>query len=148
MKQQEHIQTLIDKYLDGLTSETEEQELHRWFAAAGDNLPESWQPYKSLFAYIDAQREALLSHTPPAAAPQPARRRRIRLRRLVTAAAAAAVALIITVTTLHRRQPDSYAVIDGKVYTDSRTVNEQALEALQIVSSDYDDSFSALDMMK
>ena len=44
--------------------------------------------------------------------------------------------------------PQNYAVIDGVVYTNPKVINEQVDEALQTVSSNNEDPFSALDMMK
>lgn len=141
MKQEIRIQTLLDKYLDGSTSAAEEQELRRYFADNGDAVPGEWAPFRALFAYVDAERR-------PAAAPAGVRRRGgARLRLFITSAAAAA-AVVLAVLVYGHRSPESYAVIDGKVYTDRRTVTDEALDALQIVSSDCDESFDALQLMQ
>jgi hypothetical protein len=50
--------------------------------------------------------------------------------------------------TIAQPQPECYAVIDGKVYTDQEFVHHEALDALEDVSADSEDPFSALDMMK
>ena len=50
--------------------------------------------------------------------------------------------------TIAQPQPECYAVIDGKVYTDQEFVHNEALDALEDVSADSEDPFSALDMMK
>ena len=42
----------------------------------------------------------------------------------------------------------NYAVIDGKVYTSQKIINEQVDDALQTVSVEDDDPFSALDLMQ
>ena len=60
--------------------------------------------------------------------------------------AAACVVGVVLLTGI----PDSrenYAVIDGRVYTNRQVVEREAMEALQMVSADEEDSFSALDMM-
>ena len=54
MKQQE-IQTLIDRYLDGETTNDEERRLRQYFAET-QLVPPEWRPYKALFAW--EQREA------------------------------------------------------------------------------------------
>jgi hypothetical protein len=45
-------------------------------------------------------------------------------------------------------EPQNYAVIDGKVYTSQKVINEQVDDALQTVSVEDDDPFSALDLMQ
>ena len=123
MKQETRIQALLDKYLDGATSAAEEQELRRYFASAGEGVPDRWAPFKALFAYVDTERQVEAPLTVPHS------RAKARLRLFITSAAAA-------------------AVIDGKVYTDRATVTDEALDALQIVSSDCGDSFDALQLMQ
>ena len=71
----------------------------------------------------------------------------LRRLRVIGLTAAAAVALLLVVVKGNMGQPENYVVIDGKVYTDRHTVKQEALDALQIVSSDYDDSCDALEMM-
>ena len=68
-----------------------------------------------------------------------------------SAVAAAAVALVMLVpptdnAVTHTQQ--NYAVIDGKVYTSQKVINEQVDDALQTVSVEDDDPFSALDLMQ
>ena len=56
--------------------------------------------------------------------------------------------LIVGIQKIAQPQPECYAVIDGKVYTDQEFVHNEALDALEDVSADSEDPFSALDMMK
>ena len=65
MKQETRIQALLDKYLDGATSAAEEQELRRYFASAGEGVPDRWAPFKALFAYVDTERQAEAPLTVP-----------------------------------------------------------------------------------
>lgn len=141
MKQETRIQALLDKYLDGATSAAEEQELRRYFASAGEGVPDRWAPFKALFAYVDTESQAEAPLTVPHS------RAKARLRLFITSAAAAAV-IVFAVIMYGNRRPESYAVIDGKVYTDRATVTDEALDALQIVSSDCGDSFDALQLMQ
>lgn len=140
MKKEEYAKSLIGKYLNGETSNAEEQELREYFAGSGRNIPEEWLPYKALFAFVDGER----------AEAKPAKHHTAAIRILRRMAVAASVAAVVAaaVAIRHMQPEDGYAVINGKVYTDRQTVEKEALDALQVVSADYDDTFDALDMMK
>ena len=64
------------------------------------------------------------------------------------AAAAIIAFMLVGIQKIAQPQPECYAVIDGKVYTDQEFVHNEALDALEDVSADSEDPFSALDMMK
>lgn len=79
------------------------------------------------------------------------------LRRYLAISAAAAIALILTITGIRSisnhpwgdTQPECYAVIDGKVYTNPQKVHDEALDALQDIGPEgQDDAFEALEMIK
>ena len=79
------------------------------------------------------------------------------LHRYIAISAAAAIALILTITGIRSisnhpwgdTQPECYAVIDGKVYTNPEKVHDEALDALQGIGTEgQDDAFEALDMMQ
>ena len=87
--------------------------------------------------------------------PQKARQRS--LLRYISISAAAAIALVLTITGIRSisnhpwgdTQPECYAVIDGKVYTNPEKVHDEALDALQGIGEEgQDDAFEALDMMQ
>lgn len=87
--------------------------------------------------------------------PQKAKHRN--LRRYMAISAAAAIALILMITGIQSfsnhpwgdTQPECYAVIDGKVYTNPEKVHDEALDALQgIGTEEQEDAFEALDMMQ
>ena len=87
--------------------------------------------------------------------PQKAKQRS--LHRYIAISAAAAIALILTITGIRSisnpswgdTQPECYAVIDGKVYTNPQKVHDEALDALQGIGTEgQDDAFEALDMMQ
>ena len=141
MDKEKRAKALADKYLDGLTTADEERWLMDYLADDGNPVPQELATLKALAAYIGEERQA-------ATAPEaPRRSTKARLRFFITSAAAAA-AVVFAVVTYINRQDNSYAVIDGKVYTDRQTVNEEALDALQIVASDCDDTFDALELMQ
>ena len=46
------IQNLLDKYMDGATSNEEEARLRKYFEEHGNDIPEEWKSYRALFSYI------------------------------------------------------------------------------------------------
>lgn len=139
------IRMLIDRYMSGDTTNEEEATLRTWFRLAGDDIPEEWRPLRALFGFVDEELET------------PHRRNTllIALRRpriwISSAVAAAAIAIVMLVPSMNKAfapEPQNYAVIDGKLYTNQEVINEQVDEALQTVSAENDDPFSALDLMQ
>lgn len=147
MKKEEYIKQLLDKYLDGETSSAEERALRGYFTNKGNNIPEEWMPYRALFTYIAEERadEGETAETIDINVNKAGKAHR---RGWIYAAATAAAAILIAVVMISLpRSNDNYAVIDGKVYTNKKVVEDEALKALQMVSSDNDDNFDALKMM-
>ena len=147
-KNDEHIGALIDRYFDGETTAAEERELARFFRQAGDNISDEWRPCRAMMAYVDEERmaagRAATRHEGAVVVPMRRRRGlRVAVAALLAAACVVGVVLVKDIPDRH----DNYAVIDGRVYTDRQVVEREAMEALQMVSADEDDSFSALDMM-
>lgn len=139
------IRMLIDRYMSGDTTNEEEATLRTWFRLAGDDIPEEWRPLRALSCFVDEERET------------PHRRNTllIALHRpriwISSAVAAVAIVIVMFVTQMYNvstTTPQNYAVIDGKVYTNQEVINEQVDEALQTVSAENDDPFSALDLMQ
>lgn len=58
MKQlsQQQAGTLLDRYMDGLTTLEEEAALRRYFSTH-DDIPDEWQDYKVMFSYLDSGME-------------------------------------------------------------------------------------------
>ena len=162
---------LIGKYLDGTTTNAEEDRLRRYFAEVpADDMPEEWRVYKALFAWetghatagdvttrTDVEDKGLTEHVVTderQAAPDKdkAATRLAMMRRIdmLLASAAASVAILIAVAIGHVPQTDRqcYAVIDGRVYTDCEFVEREAEEALRLVAGSEDDAFDALRMMR
>lgn len=139
------IRLLVDRYMSGDTTNEEEAMLRTWFRLAGDDIPEEWRPLRALFSFVDEERETphrrntllIAMHRP-----------RIWISSAVAAAAIAIVMLVPSMNKAFAPEPQNYAVIDGKVYTNQEVINEQVDEALQTVSAENDDPFSALDLMQ
>lgn len=105
-------------------------------------------PYKALFAYIAEERADAAETAPTADSGLNKARKTGRHGWIYTAITAAAAILIAVVMIALPRQSDNYAVIDGKVYTNKKVVEEEALKALEMVSSDEEDNFGALELMR
>lgn len=154
------IRTLIDRYMSGDTTNEEETTLRTWFRLAGDDMPEEWRPLRALFSFVDEERETAEADDTATVSTTliPPQRRAALLRALhrpriwiSSAVAAAAVALVMLVPPMNKTfapEPQNYAVIDGKVYTSQKVINEQVDEAFQTVTVDNEDPFSALDLMQ
>ena len=166
------IQDLLDKYMDGATSNEEEATLRKYFEEHANDIPEEWESYRALFSYIgfeqmnlsqilkeeekkedsekkDIAKENIEKKEEGEMLKKKASRSRW-LKYFGTSVAAAAIIafLIVGIQKIAQPQPECYAVIDGKVYTDQEFVHHEALDALEDVSADSEDPFSALDMMK
>lgn len=154
------IRTLIDRYMSGDTTNEEETTLRTWFRLAGDDMPEEWRPLRALFSFVDEERETRETDDAATVSPTliPPQHRAALLRALhrpriwiSSAVAAVAVAIVMLVPPMNKAfapEPQNYAVIDGKVYTSQKVINEQVDDALQTVSVEDDDPFSALDLMQ
>lgn len=159
------IQDLLDKYMDGATSNEEEATLRKYFEEHANDIPEEWESYRALFGYIgfeqmnlsqilkeeeekeeDFEKKDIEKEEIPKK--EASRSRCLKYFGTSVAAAAIIAFLIVGIQKIAQPQPECYAVIDGKVYTDQEFVHNEALDALEDVSADSEDPFSALDMMK
>ena len=166
------IQDLLDKYMDGATSNEEEARLRKYFEEHGNDIPEEWESYRALFSYIgfeqmdlsqilkeeekkedfekkDIAKENIEKKEEGEIVKKKASRSRWLIYFGTFVAAAAIIAfMLVGIQKMIQSQPECYAVIDGKVYTDQEFVHHEALDALEDVSADSEDPFSALDMMR
>lgn len=159
------IQDLLDKYMDGATSNEEEAKLRKYFEEHANDIPEEWESYRALFGYIgfeqmnlsqilkgeeekeeDFEKKDIEKEEIPKK--EASRSRWLKYFGTSVAAAVIIAFLIVGIQKIAQPQPECYAVIDGKVYTDQEFVHNEALDALEDVSADSEDPFSALDMMK
>ena len=170
------IQDLLDKYMDGATSNEEEARLRKYFEEHGNDIPEEWESYRALFSYIgfeqmdlsqilkedlkeekkeenfekkDIAKENIEKKEEGEMLKKKASRSRWLIYFGTFVAAAAIIAfMLVGIQKMIQPQPECYAVIDEKVYTDQEFVHHEALDALEDVSADSEDPFSALDMMR
>ena len=149
------IQDLLDKYMDGATSNEEEATIRKYFEEHGNDIPEEWESYRALFCYIRFEQMDLSQILKEEKKEEweflnkkASRSRWLKYFGTSVAAAAIIEFLIVGIQKITQPQPECYVVIDGKVYTDHEFVHHEALDALEDVSADSEDPFSALDMMK
>lgn len=132
---------LLNKYFDGETSCDEERELKRRFME--ENIPEELEIYRPFFAYFDGEtrkeKEALKTNTP---------KKTIYHYIVYTVSGIAASLLILLagngIYRQYLQQPANYVIIDGKRYTDSETIREQARIAFNDVRFTQEDIFDNL----
>lgn len=138
--------------MDGATSNEEEATLRKYFEKHGNDIPEEWEFYRALFGYIGFEQmnlsQILKEEEKEIDKKEASRSRWLKYFGTSVAAAAIIAFLIVGIQKIAQPQPECYAVIDGKVYTDQEFVHNEALDALEDVSVDFEDPFSALDMMK
>lgn len=59
MKHRAEIETLVERFLEGRTTSSEERELYAWFASA--DVPDEWNDLKAMFAwYSEGMPETLI----------------------------------------------------------------------------------------
>ena len=141
----EQIENLLKHYLDGETTNEEEQLLRQYFVHT-QIVPPEWNAYKVLFCWEESLRQ---SATTAHAASTPV----VTKRRMLIAAVIAALIVIgagITTKLLspsHIEQQVNYAVLNGCYTTDKAVIAREAEEALLLVSSSDEDTFDAIDIL-
>lgn len=132
---------LLNKYFEGETSRDEERELKRRFME--ENIPEELEIYRPFFAYFDNEthkcKEAVKTNKP---------KKTIYQYVLYTLSGVAASLLILLagngIYRQYLKQPTNYVMIDGKRYTDSEIIREQARIAFNDVRFTQEDIFDNL----
>ena len=148
------IENLLDKYMDGATSNEEEATLRKYFEEHANDIPEEWESYRALFSYIgfeqmnlsqilkeeeeekEIEKEDILEDEEKNIPKKEGKKEEASHNRWLnyfgTSVAAAAIIafLIVGIQKIAQPQPECYAVIDGKVYTDQEFVHHEALDAL------------------
>ena len=130
MSKDRHIEALVEKFLDGRTTNAEEQELYTWFATA--DVPEEWAEHKEMFAWY---RQGMPETTSLVeSAPKPKSRFSLSLRRGVmaisTAVAVAVVAVLIWPSSHKVNIYEGSYIIESGDYCDNIEYIQEDIEAL------------------
>ncbi|WP_291527818.1 hypothetical protein [Bacteroides sp. UBA939] len=135
------IEELLNRYFEGQTSREEERELRRFFIT--ESVPEHLRMYRPLFACLE-QEAKQFREKETLVARKPAISRRIFY---MLGGVAAGVLLLIGIAGTHQYlhpTPENYVIIDGKQYTDTNLIHEQALAAFHDMRTTEDE---VLDLM-
>ncbi|MBP3548493.1 MAG: hypothetical protein J6J64_07445 [Alistipes sp.] len=128
MKHIDDIKQLVERFLEGRTTNAEEHELYEWFATA--DVPEEWSDLKAMFAWYAAGM--------PEESAAPARRK-LRPARELWVGWAAGVAAVVAIAVLIFREDEprrpidiyegSFIIAEGVRYDEPAYI-EQEIEAL------------------
>ena len=137
MKTREEIVILVEKFLDGKTTNQEEQMLYDWFSA--NDVSEEWQPLKEMFAwYADGMPEEqieLSEELQPQKRGVALRRPRRVIRWISVGVGIAAMVAVVLIATLRPRQSEfniyegSY-IVEAGVRNDDIASIESEIEAM------------------
>lgn len=134
------IRTLIDRFFDGQTTLSEEQQLYAFFSQEPAALPEDLRPQRQLF--LDLQAVALPPHDAVVAQPTVAqpRRRGLSRRWLVAAALAVLVAggalLLFRSTEPAAADEELVAIVYGERTTDRSVVISEMQKTMTAMTAD------------
>lgn len=137
MKTREEIAILVEKFLDGKTTNQEEQMLYDWFSA--NDVSKEWQPLKEMFAwYADGMPEEqieLSEELQPQKRGVALRRPRRVIRWISVGVGIAAMVAVVLIATLRTRQSEfniyegSY-IVEAGVRNDDIASIESEIEAM------------------
>ncbi|GAB6981987.1 hypothetical protein [Prevotella dentasini] len=144
----DEIEKLVQKYLDGNTTVAEEEQLRFFFTQDHLLLPDKLKPMCALFRWEkqECSGKTVEKTVQPAAMPTQTRKRPPHWLMAVISAAAVLTILILAV----RRGAigsNDYAVLNGERTTDREIVQREAEAALEMVSTDGSEDFSALSLI-
>lgn len=141
MREHKHIYDLVEKFLDGRTSNAEERELYAWFRE--NEVPAEWQELRAMFewyeagmpeinnAHSDQLSEQPTPDTQHTATSRPRRRVRMWLTgAAITAAASIAALLWLTPTTPTIDIYEGSYIIEAGVMCDNSESIRQDIEEL------------------
>lgn len=145
MKTREEIVILVEKFLDGKTTNQEEQMLYDWFSA--NDVSEEWQPLKEMFAwYSDGMPEEqieLSEELQPQKRGVALRRPRRVIRWISVGVSIAAMVAVVLIATLRPRQSEfniyegSY-IVEAGVRNDDIASIESEIEAMLKRAENYE----------
>ena len=129
-----YIESLVEKFLEGRTTNTEERELYEWFATA--DVPDKWSDLKAMFAWY---AEGMPEEQKAPEEPKP----RITLRRKwwIAAATAAACAAIVVVLLPHGNtepQIHTYNIYEGSYIVEAGI----RYDDIEVIEDDIEELFA------
>lgn len=119
MTQREHIEQLVEKFLDGRTTNAEERELYAWFRS--NDVGEEWVELKAMFAWYEAGMPEQEAKQKPQLELRASRPERRGLWIAVGAVAGVAASLVVALTvwlTFDNSQHNDLSIYAGSYIVD------------------------------
>jgi len=147
MNEHIEIKKLLDKYYEGESTDADEQRLREYFTSS--NVDAELQPYCSIFAYIQHEKQRPSDETPIITIPA------LHARRMnwwyAAAAAAACLLFAVFFARQHQQTPPTactgtYVMVNGVCYDDLALVRKYATETIDQITKPFGDG-SATDAL-
>ena len=133
-----YIESLVEKFLEGRTTNTEERELYEWFATA--DVPDKWSDLKAMFAWYAAGM-------PEQKAPAEPKPRMTPHRKWWIAAATAACAAIVVVLLPNGKtepQTQTYNIYEGSYIVEAGV----RYDDIEVIEDDIEDLFARAELIE
>ena len=126
------IEELLDKYFDGNTSVSEENELKLFFTS-NNNIPDNLLYAKNIFGFFKEEKSVVF---PKKIKEKPVKK--IRLSYISGIAASIFIAMFLIFSNVKKEDKIIYAYVNGKAITDKKIAEEYTRQALLAVSQNLD----------
>lgn len=151
MKQDE-IKELLERYINGDTTNAEEEQLRSYFSQTTDPLPEEWTVFRALFCYETHERQMIVHNATTTAEKAPRRKSTMKTYMSLVASVAAVVVLLVSlfIWNTHSETQNNekqYMVTNGIKVTNSDDINKEVDKVLALLANDNDKAFSALEII-
>ena len=151
-----NIENLLEQYFEGNTSAEEEAMLRRFFTS--EDIPENLAMYKPLFAYFDdemrnndatSKTQEITREIRPKSANKPTHKTNRKFVLWISGVAACAAILVgmffFTPQSGKCTGEGDYVIINGRCYTDAKTIRSATLNTLREMSEEDDSDVSEED---
>ena len=129
-----YIESLVEKFLEGRTTNAEERELYEWFASA--DVPDKWSDLKAMFAwYAEGMPE---KEAPTQPKPRMTLRRRWWIAAATTVAACAAVVVVLLPNGNTEPQVRTYNIYEGSYIVEAGI----RYDDIEIIEDDIEELFA------
>ncbi|MDR1370527.1 MAG: hypothetical protein LBJ72_10475 [Dysgonamonadaceae bacterium] len=139
-----NIKQLLDKYFEGQTSLQEERCLRNYFRQ--DNVDKSLTEFKPMFDFLNEERKIAMIEVNETIISKQINRpkiKKIRFSRICIGTAATVMLCLGVKFTFFNQQKEtsvqSIVYVDGKKFTDLKTIRLQTLNTLEVISESEDD---------
>lgn len=133
-----YIESLVEKFLEGRTTNTEERELYEWFATA--DVPDKWSDLKAMFAWYAA---GMPEQKAPA---EPKPRMTLHRKWLIAAATAACAAIVVVLLPNGKTEPQThtYNIYEGSYIVEAGV----RYDDIEVIEDDIEDLFARAELIE